>query len=544
MALQTFTPSLTASGLLTAGAFTAGGATLVLGGTSDAHAALRFDTSAIASTDYPMEANLTVRVNAKGAGIAAGWALWRSGFAGATPVIGEYDLPQSDKAPIRNQISPNANPLIEATDPVGYIANAFVPLVAIKTGAGAFSDFEIRSVLTPTGATDTLTIDGPSAATNKPTLTVTTYTLAQFEDPDNIYRSVASGAESIFAFAIEPTEGTAVKPDTIVEATSISFGGTPNDLFSRAFTQDRAKYSKAAVGAFMSAGSVTIDLTPEKCWKLLRGLMKITNTTVNGDGTNTHTFKACQSHEIASFTAIVKRGRLWQIYTGCKISSMTINVSLDAIPTATISLMALQEWHYDYTSAGVDTEFIFSSTAASDTETNGVYSFVDAAVNISGATALDVNTFDISMNNDLRPRRGLNGRREATSHYALGFTVGANFRADFRDEAIIRRLSGDGSKVFPTKARKNLLFDTVSLSISRGDIKDAITFTMPRGKYLTGTYEVQSEDVVEISAAIQATRDTAAKTNLTITLTTHEPASAFAASTDYITVVPDNDIQS
>jgi len=519
---------------------TANGATIVIGGVApNTHAHLRFDTSAVAATDYVVEATLTAKISAKGAGAALSVHVWGSEF-GAAITIADYGLTANAKSPIREQISINSNPILDFTDAVGYVGSQWIPSNCIKPGVGGFSDFELRPEVATAGATNTITIHGPAAATpaDKPTLTIVTMTEAEYFDPTNPYAGPALGSESSVCIGRETTEGVAVKANIQIDATNINFNDEPNDLFSAALSSQRSRPVKAAVGGLAVSGSFSLELTPEKCFALFPGVFVRTGTVTNGDGTYTHTFKVAKAKELASYTIVTKKGDHYHVYTGCKLSNFSFSIGLDQVVTVTADIMGLECWHFDGRSAGVDAEYLYQPTLASDSLANGLWSFVDATVKIGGTSLGDAQNFNLSVNNNLTPRRGLNGRREAVSHFAGDSAISVTFDVYFQNQENMRKALGNTGKDFPFKARKSLVFDTVEFVLAREDIKTVLSVLIPKTKYSGTTANVSGGEVILLNLTSNAMYDTATKSNIVVTLTTLEPASVFSAQTDLITVKP------
>jgi hypothetical protein len=156
---------------------------------------------------------------------------------------------------------------------------------------------------TNSGTTATATVAGPTNATSgyPPVLTVVTLLPTEMDSSANPYRYQAVGAQSYFAFGIEPSEGTMVKGSVILDADSIGLTQQAQDIFGNALSNQRARPRKVAIGRTGAGGSITAELTPEKCFQLFPGFLKITqildvdnallatNGVINGSGTTNGT---------------------------------------------------------------------------------------------------------------------------------------------------------------------------------------------------------------------------------------------------------------
>lgn len=519
---------------------TANGATMTIGGAApNTHANLRFDTSAITAAEEIVQATLTAKVESVGAGTQPQVAAWAADF-GAAITIADYALATSTvRGAYRLLLSTATNPFLDDDVIAGGIGSLLIPSAYIKKDAGAYSDFDLRPVAATVGATDTVVIHGPAAvaAADKPALAIITLSSAELAQ-SNPFRWQAIGAESFLAFAREPSEGTAVKGCVILDASNITLALNPTNYQGNAFSSNRVKPRKTAVGRTNAGGGANFDLTPEKCVQLFPGVLKLIDTVDNGGGSYTHTFKVAESREVASFTMITKKGAFRMVYPGCKLSSLSLSVGLGNIVTAAVEMGALTEWRFDYTSVGLADEYIMDENAAYDTALNGLWSDVHGSVNIDGNPGDFVQRFDIVFHNDLRPRAGLNGKRGPTSHFPLGFSVSTEFDMYFENEVVCRKYMGNQALGYPYEAGMEIVFDSVELVLSREESIHELRINIPKLTYETIDEAVSNEDVIELKCRGIATYDEAEATNVILTLTTAEPASAFDPSTNYITVKP------
>lgn len=538
--MQTLVLQATAASAVSTGVTTtANGATIVVGATApNSHALLRFDTSTILSTDEIVSAQIQAKVSAVGAGIKPDLNLWASEF-GAAIDNADYGLASSNVSPIRQQITNAFNPMIPSTAIVGTVYTKYVPTRFMSKGVGAFSDFEIRPNIPTVGATDSLTIHGAGAVSpgDKPTLTVVTMTTAELSG-SNPYRYQAVGAESFFGFSREPNEGVAVKACVLLDADSVGLSQNIVNLAGQGLRANRVRPMKSTYGRVEASGPVSFDLTPEKCMQLLTGVLKITNTASLGSGLLKHTLKVAQSNEIASFTCVTKKGAFRMVYPGCKISRLTISIQMDNIVKGSVDFMGLNEWRFDYTSAGLNDEYVVAPAAAYDTIANGLWSYCDGAVTIGGVVGNFVQGFTIEFNNDLRERRGLNGKRTPISHYAQGFSVSVSYSLYFENEIIMRKFLGSSLKGAPMQASKRLEYDAVGVKLSRETTDHMLEISVPKGMYTSVSDPINGEDAIMLNVSMLANYDEATATNVQLDLTTYEAASEFQPRSDLITVQP------
>ena len=519
---------------------TANGATIPIGGVApNNHAWLRFNTSAIAAppVENLVSANLSVAVSAVGS-TPMSVSLWVSNF-GTALANADYNLAASNiLTSLRVALSVATDPLIpsSATAPNVYSLPIPTRYITERAAIDGFVDFELRPQTASTLATQLVTIGGAAAAAgSQPTLTVITLSSAELNG-STIYRFEAVGAESFVAFAQETTEGVAVMPTVILDADQIGLVLNATTIRGTGFSSNRVKPRKSAVGRTAAGGSISFDLTPEKCFSLFPGVFKLVSYT--GAGPYVYTFKVGSSASVAPFTFAVKKGAFIEIFNGCKIGKMTLSIGLDAIVRVTIDVAGLNKFTYDWASAGNNYEYVMDPTAAYDSVQDGLWSFVDSTVTVNGIIGDFIQSFSLDIMNDLKPRRGLNGKRGPTSNFALGFEVGASFKMYFQDDAVIKQFLGVAAAGYPYVAGKTIQLADINFTLQRSDVATILSVELPKAEFVTIGDAIQSEDVVELDIQTVANYDETSGSNITVTLTTVEPPSVFAPSTNVITVLP------
>jgi hypothetical protein len=531
-------------------------------------------------------------------------------------------------------------------------------------------DLELRPVVAGSYASlqvaDTVTVQGPASATiystgtysglsYKPILQVTTITPAEMASGQSPYRKQAIGAESYFAYDIEPNEGYAVVGQNILDVDADGLTQQAANLFGASLSNERARPRKVAIGRTGAGGNVSFELTPERWTKLLTGLMKITSildsngnelgnattfagpftgtdlasangtafqptvtsatrnftvadidevivitagtswttgtyTIVNvlnngailnkacgsvaaltagtwiegaaipgtantmisyatvaanialfaSTGPYTYQFRTCQSNQVASFTGIVKKGSFRKVYPGLKVSSMSFSVGLDNLVHSTVDFAGLDEFTYDQTCYGIaGDEIVLSTTAGYDTITNSVWSYVDGICALGGITDAFTQATTINLSQDLRERRGLNGKRGPVSHFPLGFSASTNMTIYSENEVHLKNFLGVQYQGYPFKPGKVINFDSYSMTFGRQDIPDLLQFYMPKTMFVTLADPIQGEDVIMMSGDMIGIYDYSNwNSSIVITLTTQETPTSFFPSTNYITVYP------
>lgn len=520
---------------------TAGGVTISIGGvTPPDHAHLRFNASTLADTDTVVNALLKLKTVTATAVINVD--AWASEF-GAAIATGDYNLNSgagSNSSPVRVALKQiiAAGTLINVQSQIN-VPSRFVNKVA-ATNSG-FSDFEIRQGTGWTsGAPNITSIHGPGAASSgdKPTLTVVSVTAAEMAaGSDSTYRFLAIGSESYLAFDIETTPGQAVKGKVLLDVTSSSLDSYVENIASSALSKNRVRPRKITVGRAGAGGDFSFELTPEKCWKLLLGMFKVT-TTGPVSSIYTHTFTVATSAEIKTMTFVQKIGAFRFVYPGSMIGSLSIRAALDAPVTASAACMARQEWMYDENSGGGSTDdYLLTSDAGYDTVDNSILSFVGASITFDGNTDPGlVQNFTLSIDQGVNERRGLSGSRFVAGHYPTSVVSTLAMTLYFENEAQYKKFIGDSTQDFPTRAQECLQFQQVVITLNGvcNNTGFVCTITIPKMLYTTIRKPVGDQGAVMLDCSGTAVLSGTDYVSFAIQNT----ESGYSASTDNITVVP------
>lgn len=500
------------------------------------HGLMNFDVSSISPTLILVSASLRSVFAAKN-GTNPGIDLWASDL-GAGITSADYNLPASNSSPYKVYLKQ----VFAASAVAADVSTVVVPIrFASNRAAVGLRGFEYRPTTPTGGATDWSEVFGPGAEVGyKPALLITALLETEI-DAQNSYRTQAVGAESYVAFDIETTAGEAVKAKNILDARNIGLDSYAENLVSAALTQERARPRKVAVGRAGAGGSIGFEVTPEKCWKLLRGLMKLTGTVDNGDGSYTHTFGPAQSDEVATFTFVSKVGSFRYVYPGGMVDSLRLSADLDSPIMGEVSVQCRDEYQYDENSAGTSDEYILDSGAAYDSIANAMLSFVDAEIRFNSVADRGLcQSFSLDLSQNVRERRGLSRRRSVTSHFPLGFTASIGFSMYFENETRLRKFLGVSASDFPFRAEKDIQFEAVTFYLTGMDEnKQIYTFTLPKVMYTVVRKPVNSEDAIMLDVSGVGVFNPSDSTNITVTVRNAEAASAFAASTNTITVLPE-----
>ena len=518
------------------------GATATIGGASPAkHACLRFDFSAVADTDSIVSAILSIKTSAT-ANINVD--IWASEF-GAAIANADYNLAgnssalESANGPRRvkiDQIIPSGT-LTTITLTV-YVPSLYINKVAAVNTA--FSDFELRpgsGYVPGGGATAIVHFSGAVSDADKPVINYVALTDTEIaQGLTGTFRRLAVGAEAYLAFDIEEDPGEAVKGKILLDVDGIGLDSYIENLASRALSRNRIRPRKITPGRAGAGGDFSFELTPEKCWKLLKGMM-VLDTTGPVGSQYTHTFTVGQSNEISTFTFIEKVGAFRFVYPGGMIGSITFNANLDAPVVASASVMCRDEYAYDENAAGLDDAFLLASDAGYDTTSNSVLSFSGVSVDFDSETDPRlVQNFTIAFDQSVAERRGLSNTRFVSGHYVGPITASINFTLEFENERQYRKFIGDNTQDFPVRAGNCIELQEVAFTL-RGLCDNAdflATITVAGMSYTTVRKPVNSEGAIYLQCSGVAVMDG----NDFVTIVIKNTEASYPASTDHITVLP------
>lgn len=536
----------------------AGGSTMALGGVApNDHGLLRFDTSSLNAAHTIVEANLRLTVSAVGANPVA-WGVWAATFTTGGIVQGDYNLAESNTAPRVAYI----DQIFDNTATAGDDGLVAIPSSYIDKDGN--SDFEIRPLTATTLAGESITVHGPTAVSNddKPALIIVTATDAELR-ARNEYRTQAIGSESYLAFDVQGTDDAPVKGKVMVDVFNSNIDSYAENLQGRGISDNRVRPRKITYGRSGAGGDFSFDITPEKWVKMLVGFMKRVQT-VDSVGTSdltgspsvapySHYFKVAKAKEVKAFTFVEKQGSFRYVYPTCYLSSLQIGVGMDDIVSGTCTMAAREQYIYDENAAGTDDNRLLSATAGYDSVANSVMSYAGSEVlfDNDGQTGDFVQSFNITLRQDVRERRGLNKERGVAGHFVMGFSADISLSMYFENELQLRAYLGDKSRDFPTKARKDIVFQQVDLKMCGilGSDEQEIVITLPKLVYTAVSHPTGGEGEIMLDCSAVAvfndsgtTNDTTGgKTSIQIKVKNSEPKTIFDASTDLITVFPAED---
>lgn len=534
---------------------TANPAAFLIGGAApNTHALIRFDTSGVPTAETVVRSELTVKVSAKGAGTVPDLAVWGSDF-GAAIANADYNKAENLKPASLLDYRAFFSRILLSTAIVGDTGTITLPTQIVRKGVGGVTDIELRPYVGDyntgtTGATDTISVHGPAAGTpaDKPTLVIVSLTDAELI-AENAYRFPGIGAEAYLAFERETTRGVPVKGKYLVDLLSSDLDSDAMTIIGQSMRRERSAPVKIALGAAGAQGGFSAEATPERLWKLLLGMLKITATASLGSVTGSdgnpytvyeHTFKVATSAEIATFTFVQKGAESYRfVYPGCVVDSFAISNGLDRAVEVAVSVMARDEWTYDENSAGNNDEFVLDANNGYDLNTQ--LSFVGVEIEKGGVvTDGTIQSFSFTINNNARARRGLRRHRGVRSHYVQKLMASIDYTMEFENENEMRKFLGITHRDFPYKAEMAVLFDNMKVKMAGplGENVQEVTLELPRMMYTVIRKPMTGPEIVVLNCSAMGTFNNADSTNLIVKVKSTEAASAFEASTNKITVQP------
>lgn len=509
------------------------------------HALLRFSTGAVvASTLNFVNTRLKVKAESRTVGAATyRFVVWAANFTDPTPVVGDYNKPYNNTrkntdASLRIPLGTIFAAGGTIADTVGEIA---IPSRFMKKGGSLTTDLEIRPFV-PAGdtlpANANITVYGTDVAVgaNRPYLVFTAYTKTELAQ-ENPYRKKAVGATAWVGFSKETNAGEPMKVGVYLDVTSNSLDGQAENLQGDTLNRNRARPRKVVVGRSGASGSFSFLLTPEKWTRLLPGILKLVGSTdvssLYGGG-NTglyeHHFRVGDVDDIKTYTFVTRRGTFRQVYPGSMLSSLSISANLDQIVSASVDVMARDEWHYDPEAAGIGDSNLVLGSAGYDTVTNSNMSFVNAKVSFgediaSLVTDRLVQSFSLNLTQSVQEARVLNRTRSVSSHVPQAFSASVSFDLYFENEIQMRKYLGDCTQDFPFKPGYTIELQAVEFAISGsgncatgyyctdGDTpKQEIIVRIPKMLYTVSSKPVSGDGFIMLNCSAVAVYDESTST--------------------------------
>lgn len=419
---------------------------------------------------------------------------------------------------------------------------------------------------TGTGQEATIVSNTATAFTVNPNWTTTPDTTSQYVARLNIVDpcSPGVGSEAYVAFEVESTCGTPVKAKYLLDTNSTDLDSAAENIPSRSLRRERSAPAKITYGRAGAGGSISFDWTPEKCTKLLLGWLRRVNTVDDSGNSNDgvvdirtgaatnavapsvapywHTFKVGSSSQIKLFTFVQKTtdGSRF-VYPGSMLDTLSISAGLDTLVEGAVSLMSNDEYTYDPNAGGGDDD-LYLLDSASGYDSNAPLAFVGGEISFNNIVDKEtIQNVSITLSNGVGETRGIRRNRGVKGHYPTKFTATVSFDMYFSNFDSLRKFLGVNHEDFPYKASRDLSFDRVDFKFAgpEGEDEQELVFSFPRLIYTVVRKGVAGEGPVMLSASASATLDSTSEGSLVVFVLDSQPKSFWSASTDEITVLPD-----
>lgn len=334
-----------------------------------------------------------------------------------------------------------------------------------------------------------------------------------------------NGTETKVGIGIEGTARTPVKAQQLFYHRSDTVEGEYNNITSRALASGRFPGRSAAGNASITGGAV-IEPTLGDIGKVVYAALGKADIGLGPDPFN-NVFTVSPSGPKPITHAIAKglpgaTGALIELHKGCYINQLVFAVDLDDFLLATFDVVGGGEKNYDNTTAN-DTA-IFGTAALSNTT---AFAYTMGQVAIDGESTCDVRNVTVTLNNNMREKRGL---CRAAGRFPSAFSAGlveVTFDASlyFSSDAERRRLMGVASDAtYPYEATLDQITANVLLDFKPDEAgsSQALSIGIPKLQYLTAQAPVEGDDWIMQSITGRALYD-AATGGLSIT-TSNETA--------------------
>jgi len=564
MALTTGNWTLADGDLLQAAAIVAPATTWVIGdntSTNGNHACFSFTDSTwatLASSDDGVvkDAEFFIKIET-GNTPSGGFDLWAAKFAtpGTIAFATDYGGAENNQVPINN----NAYRMKIHKIVTGGVALTTGQVISCKIPSMLFAGqshvmLQIRPDVTGVPAADhEITIHSPTAATtgDRPRLAVTYGTKTDYLDPASGFRTTKSGAESFMAIGVEANPGVPVKPNIILEAIDPTMTPVPQQVVSPARNRSRISPSKMSPGRIRVSGGASIVITPERWFPLLLTQYKLASTTDEGpiDGVQVyeHTFEVGQPEDTKTLTVLIRKGNVYELYTGCRVANLSFSLTQDDAITAQFDMFAKAVFIYDENAAGgEDLPFLLGATAAEDSDDNSFYTFIHAYVDIDGNTveAECIQTITLGLGQNVYEKTGFSRKREVQGHYLGGASASIDVNRYFENEADLMRVMGHEAWGFPIAGKKKLIQTDYEIILESPRYNDngadiqSIRFKLPKVQWAQVTTTNPRDEAIMLTQQGAALKDDSIGTNIQIVVRNSHPASFFDPLTDLVTVIP------
>lgn len=307
-----------------------------------------------------------------------------------------------------------------------------------------------------------------------------------------------NGYETKVGIGIEGTAGTPVKAQQLLYHRSDSVEGEYNNITSRALASGRFP-AQSAAGSASVAGSVVIEPTFKGISRVLYAAL---GAYTHGAGPDPYQDQISVSATGPKpITHIIAKGlkdatgAIIEVHKGCYVNQLTLAADLDEFLLATLDMVGRGEKVYGNTTAN-DTALF--GTAALDT--SAALSYTMGSVTLNGASTCDVRNMTVTVNNQMREKRGLcaSAGRFPAGHNPGMVEVTLDANLYFSSDAERRRLMGVASGAsYPYEATATQIDGAAVLTFTvDAATNKSVELSLPRLQYLTAPAPVEGDDFI------------------------------------------------
>lgn len=255
--------------------------------------------------------------------------------------------------------------------------------------------------------------------------------------------------------------------------------------------------------------------------------------------------KRATSSEVASFTFVKGQGVDWrEVYAGGMLNTFSVSASFGAIVTGSVSIAARRVFVYDAESSGLTTDpYILSSSAGYDS--NQCLSFAGCEIAFDTvANYGTISNINISLSNSIGVVAGLRRRRDITGHYAGALIAEVSFDMEFESDYQLRTFLAVSHSDKPYTAElAQVITQRLDLKLAGplGADYQEVIITFFKMAFVAVRKPTSGKGTVKLSCTGMAVYDSTNSTNVQVSIKNSEAPTQFVnASTDYITVLPEN----
>lgn len=307
---------------------------------------------------------------------------------------------------------------------------------------------------------------------------------------------MADGSRHSMRFIREVTRGTT--PDTPV-FTPIRNNGTTLGLSKTSLQSEEIRDDRQIVdfrhGSYQVGGDINFDLSYGSFDDLLEAVLCGTwAPDTPSAGTDQLTVGLTRRYHTIEryFGDILEADKPFHRFTGCELSSMSLQINADAIVKGTFSVLG----------AGMSTDTVIITGATySDPTTTSPFDSFTGALSEGGSALAVITEIQLNLDNGLNPRFVV-GSKESIQPSIARSNCSGQITAFFEDSTLLDK--------FINETESSIVFSLVDLA------GNTYRFNLPRVKYTGGQPDVSGEGPITLSMPFQALYDATDGSNFII----------------------------